>query len=142
MTEMTDHELMQQALDALEKTIAITRRNIDIRNDAINSLRERLAQPAQQPVAWATHHDLPMLFPEKAEAQEYCDDDEAPIALYTHPQPAQKPCECRTCMPNMPPNIRMIVCAKCGNKRCPHANDHRNACTGSNDVGQPGSAYP
>ena len=37
---------------------------------------------------------------------------------------------------------RMIVCPTCGNKRCPHANDHRNACTGSNEPGQPGSAYP
>lgn len=35
----------------------------------------------------------------------------------------------------------MILCPTCGNKRCPHANDHRNACTGSNEVGQPGSAY-
>ncbi len=36
---------------------------------------------------------------------------------------------------------RMILCEKCGNKRCPHATDHRNACTGSNESGQPGSAY-
>ena len=34
-----------------------------------------------------------------------------------------------------------IVCPTCGNKRCPHANDHRHACTGSNDPGQAGSAY-
>ena len=34
------------------------------------------------------------------------------------------------------------VCPECGNKRCPHANDHRNACTGSNEPGQEGSAYP
>ena len=37
---------------------------------------------------------------------------------------------------------RMILCPTCGNKRCPHANDHRNACTDSNEPGQPGSAYP
>ena len=36
----------------------------------------------------------------------------------------------------------LIVCADCGNKRCPKANDHRNACTGSNATGQAGSAYP
>ena len=36
---------------------------------------------------------------------------------------------------------RMIVCATCGNKRCPHATDHRHACTGSNELGQKGSAY-
>lgn len=38
-------------------------------------------------------------------------------------------------------NLMMIVCPVCGNKRCPHANDHRNACTNSNDSGQSGSAY-
>jgi hypothetical protein len=37
--------------------------------------------------------------------------------------------------------IRMILCPTCGNKRCPKANDHRNECTGSNEPGQPGSAY-
>lgn len=37
---------------------------------------------------------------------------------------------------------RMILCPTCGNKRCPHANDHRLACTGSNEPGQVGSAYP
>ena len=36
---------------------------------------------------------------------------------------------------------RMFVCAICGNKRCPHSDDHRNACTNSNDSGQPGSRY-
>lgn len=36
---------------------------------------------------------------------------------------------------------RMILCPQCGNKRCPHATDHNNQCTGSNDPGQPGSRY-
>ena len=35
----------------------------------------------------------------------------------------------------------MIVCPHCGNKRCPKANNHRNACTNSNDVGQKGSSW-
>lgn len=30
----------------------------------------------------------------------------------------------------------IVLCPTCGNKRCPHANDHRNACTGSNEQGQ------
>lgn len=34
-----------------------------------------------------------------------------------------------------------IVCQTCGNKRCPHATNHRHACTGSNEPGQPGSIY-
>lgn len=63
-------------------------------------------------------------------------------------------CGCRRCMDErdehyyifgqkVPKTMTMmVVCAKCGNKRCPHANDHRHACTNSNEPGQPGSAYP
>jgi len=36
---------------------------------------------------------------------------------------------------------RVIVCEECGNKRCPHATDHVNKCTNSNDPNQPGSRY-
>lgn len=32
----------------------------------------------------------------------------------------------------------MILCPKCGNKRCPKAQNHRNACTRSNEPGQVG----
>ena len=35
----------------------------------------------------------------------------------------------------------MCLCEFCGNKRCPHGTNHRNACTGSNDPGQHGSRY-
>src|SRR5690349_8818694 len=35
----------------------------------------------------------------------------------------------------------MIVCSECGNKRCPHATDHRIECSGSNEPGQRGSIY-
>ena len=35
----------------------------------------------------------------------------------------------------------MILCQKCGNKRCPHATDHNNECTNSNEAGQKGSSY-
>lgn len=35
----------------------------------------------------------------------------------------------------------MFVCRHCGNKRCPHATDHRLSCTGSNEPGQEGSSY-
>jgi hypothetical protein len=51
-------------------------------------------------------------------------------------------CWCRTCRPITITDMRFVVCPECGNKRCPHANDHRNACTGSNEPGQEGSAYP
>jgi hypothetical protein len=36
---------------------------------------------------------------------------------------------------------RMIVCALCGNKRCPKATNHELDCTLSNDPGQPGSRF-
>lgn len=51
-------------------------------------------------------------------------------------------CWCHTCRPVTIADMRFVVCPECGNKRCPHANDHRYACTGSNEPGQEGSAYP
>ncbi|MEA4228668.1 DUF551 domain-containing protein [Klebsiella pneumoniae] len=51
-------------------------------------------------------------------------------------------CWCLTCRPVTLNDMRFVVCPDCGNKRCPRANDHRNACTGSNEPGQGGSAYP
>lgn len=42
----------------------------------------------------------------------------------------------------IPPSATMmVVCATCGNKRCPHSDDHENTCTGSNASGQRGSRY-
>lgn len=56
--------------------------------------------------------------------------------------PVTPDCWCRTCRPVTMSDMRFVVCPDCGNKRCPHANDHRNDCTGSNEPGQTGSAYP
>ena len=65
------------------------------------------------------------------------------------PEPAYLDgCGCRRCdtarkkAANIPiRTARFIVCETCGHKRCPHATDHRHACTGSNEPGQPGSDY-
>lgn len=57
---------------------------------------------------------------------------------------AEARCWCHACRPvsmTPPENMRMILCPDCGCKRCPKANDHRHACTDSNDAGQLGSAY-
>ncbi|WP_281161853.1 hypothetical protein [Klebsiella quasipneumoniae] len=54
---------------------------------------------------------------------------------------ANPDCWCRTCRPVVLNDMRFVVCPDCGNKRCPRANDHRNACTGSNEPGQEGGAY-
>lgn len=73
------------------------------------------------------------------------------FALAAAPQPQNAPqnipeiipdCWCRACRPVVLNDMRFVVCPDCGNKRCPRANDHRNACTGSNEPGQEGSAYP
>lgn len=54
-------------------------------------------------------------------------------------------CQCRMCIHDRqdcdddgwPVEFtQMILCALCGNKRCPHATDHRDNCTSSNDVNQ------
>lgn len=51
-------------------------------------------------------------------------------------------CQCATCKPlGLGSAMRMILCPTCGNKRCPHATNHIHPCTGSNEPGQPGSAY-
>jgi hypothetical protein len=65
-----------------------------------------------------------------------------PTKSATHPAAVPMTCHCQTCRPITITDMRMVLCPKCGNKRCPHANDHHNACTGSNEPGQPGSAYP
>lgn len=54
---------------------------------------------------------------------------------------SQARCRCRKCSPVTVFDMRMPICPKCGNKRCPHAANHENACTNSNEPGQPGSDY-
>jgi hypothetical protein len=56
------------------------------------------------------------------------------------PEPGAK-CWCETCWPPRRLRDRMIVCPDCHNKRCPRANWHGYACTGSNEVGQKGSSW-
>lgn len=64
-----------------------------------------------------------------------------PRALCYEPVAQQPQCWCTTCRPNTVSDMRFVVCPACGNKRCPRAHNHALACTGSNDVGQPGSAW-
>lgn len=73
--------------------------------------------------------------------------------MYLTSREAPSLCQCRQCLRDRKETLvaaghsipvehtRMILCSVCGNKRCPHATDHRYACTGSNDPGQPGSYY-
>lgn len=57
------------------------------------------------------------------------------------PVPPVSACSCYTCLPPEERERRMVVCQACGNKRCPHATDHRHVCTRSNEPGQRGSRF-
>jgi len=46
----TKDEALKLALEALEKSIAITMANIDLRNKAITAIKQALAAPVQEPV--------------------------------------------------------------------------------------------
>lgn len=50
-------------------------------------------------------------------------------------------CGCFDCSTDERRMTTFIVCGTCGNKRCPHATNHKNECTGSNEPGQKGSRY-
>jgi hypothetical protein len=69
------------------------------------------------------------------------------MTMSTNPPPASDAtptpgeCWCETCRPNTMAHSRMILCPVCGNKRCPRATHHDNACTGSNEPGQKGSSW-
>lgn len=111
---------------------------------ALRAAIEQALAGAEEPVAWAE------------EAAEVSDEAWAgirPRPATPQPQPKQRSvaCECHRCIKEndlrdatgrLPLSLtKMILCPQCGNKRCPKASDHRLACTGSNDSGQPGSVY-
>ena len=49
-------------------------------------------------------------------------------------------CSCRKCIKTNDRSIFglavFVVCQKCGNKRCPKADDHNMKCTNSNELNQ------
>lgn len=56
--------------------------------------------------------------------------------------------QCSTCLSRVKGTLglpltahQMVLCPDCGNKRCPKATHHDNACSGSNEPGQDGSSY-
>ena len=51
MTDKTDREIMQQALDAMMDAMLVSGGISDNMFESANALRERLAQPEQEPVA-------------------------------------------------------------------------------------------
>nr|WP_257625822.1 hypothetical protein [Enterobacter roggenkampii] len=114
-------------------------RDIAVEYHGTQQLRERIARTIRAAMLQGAEN-----------VKSRCTIQTAP-ALDSSPKIAESPsgnspvipeCSCRTCRPVTISDMRFVVCPECGNKRCPHANDHRNACTGSNEPGQEGSAYP
>jgi hypothetical protein len=93
--DMTDRELMQQALDALIKAHPYSNSNKDLdgHSEAITALRERLAQPEQEPVAWVCYGAS-----EKHDIDYFQDEvDAIPVGtqLYASPPAQRKPLKLR-----------------------------------------------
>lgn len=92
---MTDREIMQQALEALIKAHPYSNSNKDLdgHSEAIAALRERLAQPEQEPVAWVCYGAS-----EKHDIDYFQDEvDAIPVGtqLYASPPAQRKPLKLR-----------------------------------------------
>jgi hypothetical protein len=92
---MTDREAMQQALEALIKAHPYSNSNKDLdgHSEAIAALRERLAQPEQEPVAWVCYGAS-----EKHDIDYFQDEvDAIPVGtqLYASPPAQRKPLKLR-----------------------------------------------
>jgi hypothetical protein len=92
---VTDRELMQQALEALIKAHPYSNSNKDLdgHSEAITALRERLAQPEQEPVAWVCYGAS-----EKHDIDYFQDEvDAIPVGtqLYASPPAQRKPLKLR-----------------------------------------------
>ena len=151
MTEPTDAELGKLAEECGIGWAAGLGGMSDFLSAFARAVLAKWGQPAQaaEPVAWLRNTTDPQ--PHAVTNLKYRSAVDAKagveyIPVFAAPQPvAREPqCWCLTCRPMRfedPYSIRMALCPTCGNKRCPKANDHRNTCTGSNEPGQPGSAY-
>ena len=107
----TDKELMQQALEALNRSDYLGwQLNIPI----IKALRERLAQPEQKPVAWGVFdgpnlHDVNFTEEEAQEMMRLKGDGSVVKPLYTDTQPQMQPCAGRNCS-STNPNLHSAEC--------------------------------
>ena len=88
---MTDKEVMKLALDALEKLWLLGDQAGTTANPAIAALKERLAQPEQEPVAWMYPDDYERMTTSETFCTVYSVEvgsatrGESTVALYTAP---------------------------------------------------------
>jgi len=93
---MTDRELMQQALEALESATGYIHDQTSTGKEiavAITALRERLAQPEQEPVAYIPADALEQIKPPRLILNNvplYGYSGEGTVAVYTKPQPRRE----------------------------------------------------
>ena len=74
---MSNLKLIESALVSLgycETSFTVQK----LQQEALAAVREMMAQEV---IGYATHHEPPMLFPDRDEAALHCDDDEEPIGL-------------------------------------------------------------
>ncbi len=137
---------MAEVFDQLEK-IKTDPKLLEQLRAAAQAVEPRLEKPAQvgngrfsAGVKWSTvigaaqrHHEY-MNTPEKEAARiaagnAWLADFHRETAALT-----DKPgCWCETCRPVTVADMRMVLCPTCGDKRCPHATNHENACAGSSE---------
>ena len=107
----TDRELMQQALEALNRSDYLGwQLNIPI----IKALRAALAEPVQKPVAWGVFdgpnlHDVNFTEEEAQEMMRLKGDGSVVKPLYTDTQPQMQPCAGRNCG-STNPNLHSAEC--------------------------------
>jgi len=102
---MTDRELMQQALEALERYGGVDQRACD----AEEALRERLAQPVQEPVALEAVYQTIIHWDEGGGKRSRRELARRIAALYAAPQPQMQPCAGRNCG-STNPNLHSAEC--------------------------------
>lgn len=81
---MTDREVMQQALEALEGVVRAHSYESGTPVDAITALRARLAEPEPEPVAWMDVDDQG----NRLSLRFWSDGNKEEVPLYTHTPPA------------------------------------------------------
>ena len=123
---VVDNAALHQIASSAFSEIQSLRDMVDGLNQTVKDQLETIKSLQQKKVPWYKR-----LFARSQKTQKF-------RTFETKHVEPNKSCSCLHCNPNA---WWMVVCSKCGNKRCPHATYHKRACTNSNEPGQPGSVY-